>query len=76
MPLVRTIINLDSSDKSWLDRKAQQAGVPMAELVRRAVRRLRQEEEGSFDKILKQTSGLWRQGDGLAYQRRVREQWR
>ena len=48
----------------------------MAKLVRKAVRRKRQQEEVWFDRLLKQTSGLSRKRDGLAYQRRLRQEWR
>lgn len=74
--MVRTIISLDAEDKAWLERKAEAAGVPMTELVRQAVRRMRQEQDVSFEKLLKETRGLWRKGDGLAYQRRLRGEWR
>ena len=74
--MVRTIISLEPDDKAWLERKAEAAGLPMTELVREAIRRMRREEDVSFEKLLKQTRGLWRKGDGLAYQRRTREEWR
>lgn len=35
--MIRTVIGLEEQDKSWLDHKAAEAGVPMAELVRTAV---------------------------------------
>jgi len=28
-----------------------------------------------FNKLLKQTSGIWQQGDGLQYQTKRREEW-
>lgn len=74
--MIRTIISLEPEDKAWLERKAEAAGVPVTELVRQAIRRMRREEDVSFEKVLKQTRGLWRKGDGLAYQRRAREEWR
>ena len=73
--MTRTIISLDSEEKSWLDRKAEETGLSMAEIVRQAIRSLREREQESFDEVLKQTRGLWRRGDGLAYQRRIRKQW-
>jgi len=48
----------------------------MTRLVREAIRRMRQQEDVSFEELLKQTSGLWHKGDGLAYQRRLRKEWR
>jgi len=74
--MVRTIISLDADDKKWLERKAEAAGVPMTHLVREAIRRLRQQEEVAFETLLQQTAGTWREGDGLAYQQREREEWK
>ena len=76
MTMIRTIISLTAEDKSWLERKAATAGVPMTQVVREAIRRLRQQEDLPFETLLEQTAGLWRKGDGLNYQRRVREEWR
>ena len=76
MTMIRTIISIDAEDKKWLERKAQEAGVPMTELVREAIRRLRRHEDVSFESLLQQTAGLWRKGDGLAYQHRLRKEWR
>ena len=74
--MIRTIISLEPDDKSWLDRRSKESGVPMSELVRRAVRRMRQQEEASFEQLLDETSGLWKEGDGLDFQRRARSEWR
>ena len=74
--MIRTIINLDSDEKIWLERTAKSAGVPMTELVREAIRRMRRQEEMSFEQLLEQTSGLWSEEDGLSYQRRLRQEWR
>jgi len=74
--MTRTIISLAEQDKAWLERRAAAEGVPMTAVVREAIRRLRQQEELSFEELLRRTSGLWRKGDGLAYQRRVRKEWR
>jgi len=76
--MVRTVVSLDPEDKAWLDRKARQEKVPMTELVRRAIRRYRENSEapsGDFAEILRRTSGIWQAGDGLQYQRRLREEW-
>jgi hypothetical protein len=74
--MTRTIISLDPEDKQWLERRAQGQGVPMARLVREAIRRMRQQEDVSLEELLRQTSGLWKRGDGLAWQRRLRKEWR
>jgi hypothetical protein len=75
----RTVINLDPKDKAWLDREAKVRRVSMTELVRQAVRayRIRQEslDRPNLQQVLARTGGIWRSGDGLAYQRRLREEW-
>lgn len=76
--MVRTIISLDDDDKAWLDERARREGVPMTELLRRAVRLLRSIPEGepTTEELLEQTRGLWRGGDGLEHQERLRDEWR
>lgn len=76
--MVRTIVSLDEDDKAWLDRRAREEDVSMTELVRRAVRLLRariEAREPPLVQLLQQTRGIWREGDGLEYQRRVRGEW-
>lgn len=77
--MVRTVISLDEEDKRWLDAMAREQHVPMAQVVRQALRRLREEsmrENSGWDELLRQTSGIWKKGDGLAYQRRARDEWK
>lgn len=74
--MTRTIISLEEQDKSWLERKAREAGVPMAEVVRQAIRRMKQAEDETLDQLLESTRGLWRKGDGLRYQRKLRQEWK
>jgi hypothetical protein len=73
--MTRTIISLNPQDKAWLDRKARKDGVAMTQVVREAVRRMRQQEEISFEQLLNGTAGIWRKGDGLAWQKKLRKQW-
>ncbi len=73
--MTRTIISLEEPDKKWLDSKASQLGLPTTELVRRFVIRMRQEEEATYEKLLDSSSGIWKEGDGLDYQNRLREEW-
>jgi hypothetical protein len=76
--MIRTVISLDRESKEWLDQRAREENLSMAELIRTAVQRYR-EEKGkpapSIDELLKQTSGIWKAGDALVYQRRMRKQW-
>ncbi len=75
--MVRTLVSLDEEDKQWLDEKASREGVPMTEVVRRALRRMRSEEmaAGAFDELLKATRGIGSGEDGLVVQRRLRNEW-
>lgn len=76
--MVRTVISLEVKDKRWLDKAAATEGVPMTELIRRAVRLLREQsrrDRPDLDDLLDATSGSWRLAEGLRYQRRVRREW-
>lgn len=77
--MARTLINLDPADKAWLDREARLRHVPMTEIVREAVRDYRTRRESlarpDLQAALQQTAGIWRVGEGLEYQRRVRAEW-
>jgi hypothetical protein len=75
---IRTIVSLDADDKAWLDRVARQERTPMTRLVRRAIRQMREQAEArpsGFDRLLRETAGMGRFGDGLAYQRKLRREW-
>lgn len=76
--MVRTVISLEDDDKRWLDRMAAEEGVSMTEIVRRAVRLLRARTPTaprSPDELLEATRGLWKAGDGLAWQQKLRREW-
>lgn len=76
--MVRTVVALDEDDKAWLDRQAARRLLSMTELVREGVRLLRQHERAkasSPDDLLTRTRGLWRRGDGLQWQNRLRDEW-
>ena len=78
--MIRTLISLEDEDKRWLDRRAKEEGVTMANVVRKAVRQYREQcereqAEPSLEDLLRRTSGLWKGGDGLEAQLRLREEW-
>lgn len=74
--MVRTLISLSEEDKRWLDEHAKQKGLPMAEVVRDAVRWYKSSHSArrrdAFEQALKKTAGIWKNGDGLAWQRKMR----
>ena len=76
--MIRTIISLDEESKKWLDQQAREENISAAELIRIAVRKYRDEKRREalpLTDLLKQTSGIWKRGDGLTYQRRLRKEW-
>ncbi len=76
--MVRTVISLNEDDKAWLDRRAEEEGTTMTELVRRAVSLLRSQirkTDPPLETLLEDTKGIWVEGDGLNYQERLRGEW-
>ena len=74
----RTVISLSEQEKRWLDQQAHRENVPMTEIVRRALRCYRERQplpDKDFLQLLEETSGIWRHGDGLEYQLKLREEW-
>jgi hypothetical protein len=70
------VISLDRNDKLWLDEKAKAESITTSEVVRRAIRKLRDEDEkANLARLLEATRGSWTEGDGLEYQIRIREEW-
>jgi len=74
--MIRITIRIAQDNKQWLEQKAIEEEVSVSEVIRCAVRRLRKEEDDSFERLLKLTSGTLRKGGGLKYQRRIRREWR
>jgi hypothetical protein len=70
------ILSLQEHEKAWLQRRSRETGESMAEIVRRAIQSLQKSEAQSLDETLAATRGLWRKGDGLRYQRKVRQEWK
>jgi hypothetical protein len=66
---------MENDIKKWLDDRSGQEGVPMTELVRRALRQFREQEERSVNRVLTETSGIQAGVDGLEFQRAIRDEW-
>ena len=77
--MVRTIISLDSESKAWLDDQARKTGQSMTAVVRDAVNAYRTREAEHLTPLradlIEQTRGLWKQGDGLVWQNKMRAEW-
>ena len=49
----------------------------MAEAIRRGIAELKQKEERNvYQRLVEETRGIWRKGEGLAYQEKIRSEWR
>lgn len=72
-------IELPTSELAWLAQRAQVEDISINELVCRALRHYRAGIEPGADldlpALLESTCGLWRRGDGLSWQRRLRDEW-
>jgi len=77
--VVRTIISLDPKEKAWLDDKARLSGKSMTAVVREALARYRAQDgrrnKPALAALLDNTRGIWKRGDGLAWQRKLRGEW-
>ena len=74
--MTRILVSLDERDKCWLERRSRENGVSMAEVVRKALRKLQQAEEQSLEQLLEDTRGVWQGEDGLKYQQEIRDEWK
>ncbi len=76
--MIRTVISISEDDKKWLEERAAEEGIPMTEVVRRALHLMQEVEKRQkppVETLLARTKGLWKKGDGLDYQRRLRDEW-
>jgi hypothetical protein len=76
MPAKRIIITISDEDKLWLDGYAKEHKISVAEAVSQAISLLRQEHrQQTYQKLVEITCGIWKKGEGLAYQGEMRTEW-
>jgi hypothetical protein len=76
MGSIRTIITLSEEDKKWLESYSNAHQVSVAEAIRQGIRRLKDAElKETYRVLVQNTKGLWKKGDGLKYQRKIRSEW-
>lgn len=75
---MRTLVDIPKPERTWLDKKAKDQGISMAEALRRTVRAAREAEQkhSEFIQVMEKVKGAWTKGDGLAYQKKIRAEWR
>ena len=72
----RTIITISEEDKRWLESYSKLHRVSMAEAIRQGIRKLKEAElSENYRTLVQVTKGLWKKGDGLKYQKRIRAEW-
>jgi len=72
----RTIITLSEEDKMWLEGYSKALNVSVAEVIRQGIKRLRETHElEAYHKLVENTRGIWKEGDGLKYQMDIRSEW-
>ncbi len=73
----RTLITIKNEDKEWLKSYSRIHDISMAEAVRQGIQKLKTSEgRNLYASLVKRTYGIWRRGDGLKYQKNIREEWR
>lgn len=73
---LRTIITISEQDKRWLATYSELHGISQAEAVRKGISCLKAAEGRSdFQMLVRNTAGLWKRGDGLSYQEKLRSEW-
>ena len=73
----RTIVTVSDEEKLWLENYSRTLGISMAEAIRRGIARLKvQEGKSTYQRIVKDSKGIWRKGNGLEYQKKLRSEWR
>jgi hypothetical protein len=68
-------LQIDPDDHAWLVREARLRRLPLAEFAHMVFRAYREQgpvgSRTSLDDALTRTVGIWREGDGLAWQERL-----
>jgi hypothetical protein len=74
---MRTIIDFPKDQRAWLAKKAKEKGVSVAEAARQALREVQEAEQkhAKFMSLIKKVQGTWTNGDGLAWQQKMRAEW-
>jgi hypothetical protein len=72
----RTIITISEEDKRWLESYSNLNRVSVAEAIRQGIRKLKEAELfENYQILVQRTQGLWKKGDGLNFQKKIRAEW-
>jgi hypothetical protein len=74
MSAERITFYISEEDKLWLDEYAKAQKISVAVAVRQGIIQLKKEQrQRTYQKLIEITFGIWRQGNGLVYQNRIRD---
>lgn len=72
----RLIISLPDEDKLWLEGYSKVHKISVAEAIRQGIGQLKKnQQQRTYEQLVERTRGLWRKGDGLEYQVKIRSEW-
>lgn len=72
----RTIITLSEEDKIWLESYSKALNISVAEAIRQGIGRLREAKmQEGYERLVDDTRGLWKKGNGLKSQMDLRSEW-
>lgn len=72
----RMIVTLPDEDKAWLEGYSKAHNISVAEAIRQGIRTLRDSlSKDTYQTLIKSTRGVWREGDGMIYQDKIRSEW-
>ena len=72
----RTIITLPEEDKLWLESYSKAYRISVAEAIRQGIKQLKESKtQDTYNTLVQNTRGVWKKGDGLKYQERIRSEW-
>jgi hypothetical protein len=75
MPAKRIIITIPDEEKLWLDGYAKERKISLAEAVCQGIGLLKKgQRHNTYQKLVEITCGIWKKGDGLGHQQKMRRE--
>jgi hypothetical protein len=76
MSAKRIIIKIAGEDKLWLSGYAEAHKIAVAEAIRQGISLLKKgQRQRAYQELVESTYGIWKKGNGLAYQGEMRSEW-
>jgi hypothetical protein len=76
MSAKRIIIKIAGEDKLWISGYAKAHKISVAQAIRQGISLLKKEQrQKAYQELVESTCGIWKKGDDLAYQEKMRVEW-